>query len=156
MAILMRRLSSEGAFGVMMSLDPSEGVGCLIRFLFATRDCWRSVLRVPLSRRSHWRGMMSVVIDRDYLCTFFDRLGRCFVCCSLGDAPCLLMRLYSWTLSVAFFIQGWLAAPLTYLLPWSVFRLVRRDSNPGWGDWRRSFWFGYGFVLWFVLVHGQF
>ena len=50
------------------------------------------------------------------------------------------------------FIQGWLAAPLTYLLPCFDFRLVPRDSNPGWGDWRRSFvvcWVG--FFLWFGL-----
>ena len=53
MAILTRRQPSEEAFGVMMSPDPSERVGSLIRFVIATRDLWRSVLRVPLSRRSH-------------------------------------------------------------------------------------------------------
>ena len=37
MAILTRRQPSEEAFGVMMSLDPSERVGSLIRFVITTR-----------------------------------------------------------------------------------------------------------------------
>ena len=45
--------------------------------------------------------------------------------------------LISWTLSSAF-TQGWLVAPLTFLLPALVGRSFPRDSNPGWGDWRRS------------------
>ena len=48
------------------------------------------------------------------------------------------------------FIQGWLAAPLTYSLLWFVGRRVLRDSNPGWGDWRRSF----GFLVVFLLCFG--
>ena len=51
------------------------------------------------------------------------------------------------------FIQGWLAAPLTYLLLFFVGRSFPRDSNPGWGDWRRSlfvFWVCCGFC--FVLL----
>ena len=36
------------------------------------------------------------------------------------------------------FIQGWLAAPLSFLLPFLGGRSSPRDSNPGCGDWRRS------------------
>ena len=79
--------------GVMMSPDDSERAGGLIRCGFATRDCCRSVLQVPLSRRSHWRWMTSVVIDWDsflhVLLPTFDRLGRCLFI-ALGDTLCLL------------------------------------------------------------------
>ena len=66
----------------------------------------------------------------------------CFFACTVGHLVWL-------------FIQGWLAAPLTLFLLWSVGRLVPRDSNPGWGDWRRSFlvfWVrcGFWFLFWAI------
>ena len=52
---------------------------------------------------------------------------------------------------VRLFIQGWLAAPLTSFICSVFVRLVPRDSNPGWGDWRRSF----GLFLFVGFVYEQ-
>ena len=52
-AILMRRQPYVEVSGVMMSHDGSEREGSLIRFYLYDLRLWRSVLRVPLSRRSH-------------------------------------------------------------------------------------------------------
>ena len=41
---------------------------------------------------------------------------------------------------------------LIALFPWS---LLSRDSNPGWGDWRRSLWW-FGLFVFLVLFMGNF
>ena len=69
-AILMRRQPSVEVYGVMMSPDGSEKVGSLIRICFHDLRLWRSVLRVPFSRRFHWRWMTSVVTDRNQFALF--------------------------------------------------------------------------------------
>ena len=50
-------------------------------------------------------------------------------------------------------IQGWLAAPLILTCPLVCFLLCPRDSNPGWGDWSRSFC-GWGVFCCFFLFGG--
>ena len=70
---------------------------------------------------------------------FFTRFA--FFDCTVGHLVWLLF-------------QGWLAAPLTYLLPFFVLSFDPRDSNPGWGDCRRSLVVVGAFAV--VLVSGQF
>ena len=69
---------------------------------------------------------MSVVIDRDYLCTFFVSTAGGDVFFS-ADVVIRRVRLSVCTvgLFVWLFLEGWLAAPLTSLLPWLVFLCVR-------------------------------
>ena len=74
--IPMRRQPFVEAYGEMMSPDESEWVGSFkFGFVLSTGDLWRLVLRAPLSRQSHWRWMMSVVIDRNYFRMFLTAWG---------------------------------------------------------------------------------
>ena len=67
---------------------------------------------------------------------------------TLGILPGFFFDMYSWTLILAFYL-GWLAAPLTHILFGFVVAFFPRDSNPGWGDWRRSRCGWVGFCFWF-------
>ena len=125
----------------------------IIHFVISTRDLWTFVLRTPLSRRSHWRWMMSVAIDRIFFCTFLTAWGDVFVVTVTGGSPVgqsFCTAGYSfWTL-----FQGWLAAPLTLsiaLVCWRFFRGTPILAG-GIGVARLVF---PGFVVFFVLVLGQ-
>ena len=86
-------------------------------------------------------------------CTFLTAWGDVLFH-SLGGSPRFLIGLYSLT-RISAFLQGYIAAPLTFYCSFWWVASLSRDSNPGWGDWRRSLC-GLGLVVFFVLFLGNF
>ena len=99
--------------------------------------------------------MMSVVIDRDYLCTFFVSTGGGDVFFS-ADVVTRRVRLFVCTVGhfVWLFFEGWLAAPLTSLLPWLVC-LVSEGLQSWLGGLASLVWW-LGLFLFLLVFDGQF
>ena len=95
--------------------------------------------------------MISVVSDRNSLLHFFDRLGHCSFLAHLVTHLVCFFVCHRWTCLLAFY-SGLACCPADFShLPCFAGRLVPRDSNPGWGDWRRSF----GLFLFLGLFLGK-
>ena len=87
---------------------------------------------MPLSRRSQWRWMTSVVIDGTIFRMFLSAWGDEFIATVTGCAP--VGKIFSCTDGHSYrtlFEAGLPPRILITLFRWS---LLSRDSNPGWRD----------------------